>query len=190
VATVASARHALELFARGATFEVVLCELNMPEMDGVTLCEQLAFMESELAARVVLMSEGVPDAPMRAALEGVSNPCISRPFETGTLVAFLEACRARNQGPERIGCSPGHLGQGQPPDAECVFALAVRLMRGEVLHLADKQGWAWCASATTLSLENPSSHVASAIVRGSAADVAIEIVRRGLRPRDASSSVA
>jgi CheY-like chemotaxis protein len=183
VASVGSAHHALELFVQGATFDLVLCELRMPEMDGIQLCEHLALAESAHAARVVLMSEGVPDAPMREALEGVPNLCIWRPFEEGALVALLEACRTRDQSAERTERSCGDADRVPPLDAECVFALAVRLMHGEVLDLVDRHGGAWSASATALRLERPGDVHTSAVVEGSAADVAIEIVKTGLHPR-------
>jgi CheY-like chemotaxis protein len=191
VACVGSAHHALQLFVQGERFDLVLCELRMPEMDGIQLCEHLALAESALAARVVLMSEGVPDAPMREALEGLPNPCIWRPFGEGALVEVLEACRRRNhQNPEHTGRSCGAPERVAPLDEETVFALAVRLLDGEVLDLVDRYGGIWSATATALSVEGPGSVHRSAIVTGTAADVAIEIVRRGLHARQAIVTVA
>src|SRR5262249_20477959 len=63
----------------------------------------------------------------------------------------------------------------------CVFALAVRLLRGEGLSLVDDDGWPWLAAATTLELKGLSGNPGTTMMRGCAADIALEIVRRGLR---------
>jgi CheY-like chemotaxis protein len=190
VAAVASAREALDLLALGAFFDVVLCELRMPEMDGVQLCEQLAEIEPALASRVVLISDGPPEARLRQALEALPNTCLTRPFETDALVDALETCRARN--PQRkLGEDPaGHTAQHRArQDAACVFALAVRLVRGEVLDLVDEAGWPWSASATALQLRTFGATEWTTMVRGCAADVALEIVRRGLRSTDPRTKI-
>jgi CheY-like chemotaxis protein len=181
VSAVASAREALDLVALGAFFDIILCELRMPEMDGVQLCGQLQEIESGLASCVVLMSDGVPDAELRHALEALPNPCLMRPFEDDALVDVLEMCRARNWRPERADAPGSAVQQRARQDAACVFALAVRLVRGEVLHLLDEQGWPWSATATRLQLRALDRAEWTTVVQGCAADVALEIVRRGLR---------
>jgi CheY-like chemotaxis protein len=96
VAAVASADEALRLVSQGASFDVVLCELTMPEMNGVQLCERLAEMGSELTSRVVLMtSGGSAPASLRRALEVLPNPCITGPFEIDGLADLLERHRAQ-----------------------------------------------------------------------------------------------
>jgi CheY-like chemotaxis protein len=191
VAAVASAREALDLVALGAFFDVVVCELRMPEMNGVQLCEHLVEIESELASRVVLISDGVPDAGTRHALQALPNPCLVRPFETDALVDVLETCRTRSRLTVR-DLPAGTKGQQRArQDAACVFALAVRLVRGEVLDLVDEQGWPWAASATTLQLKSYGrAEEWTTMVHGCAADVALEIVRRGLRSRDPRQNCA
>jgi CheY-like chemotaxis protein len=191
VAAVASAREALDLLALGAFFDVVLCELRMPEMDGVQLCEHLAEIESGLASRVVLMSDGLPEAALRRALEALPNTCLTRPFETDALVDALETCRARNPPPCHGEDLAGHTAQHRArQDAACVFALAVRLVRGEVLDFVDEYGWPWSASATELQLKPFGAAEWATMVRGCAADVALEIVRRGLRSTDPRTKCA
>jgi CheY-like chemotaxis protein len=104
VAAVASADEALRLVAQGASFDVVLCELTMPEMNGVQLCQRLARMESKLTSRVVLMaSRKVAPASVRHALEGLPNPCITWPFEIDALADLLERHRARAASVESKG---------------------------------------------------------------------------------------
>jgi CheY-like chemotaxis protein len=96
VAAVASADEALRLVSQGASFDLVLCEVTMPEMNAVQLCERLAAMESTLTSRVVLMaSGGIASASVQRALEVLPNPCITWPFEIDALADVLERHRAR-----------------------------------------------------------------------------------------------
>lgn len=57
-----------------------------------------------------------------------------------------------------------------------VFAVAVRLMRGETVEYLDRHGRLWRADATSLHLVVGGR--SELIVEGYAADIAAEIVRR------------
>jgi CheY-like chemotaxis protein len=178
VAAVASAREALDLVSFGAVFDVILCELTLPETNGVELCEHLGQAAPALASRVVMMFDLGADPSLRRALELLPNPRIARPFEEEALIGLVEAQRGRHVlrdfGPAAAG--GGHV------DAASVFALAVRLTRGERIDLVDRDGWSWQASATTLSREARDGQ-SRPVVQGYAADIALEVVRRGLRSR-------
>jgi hypothetical protein len=67
--------------------------------------------------------------------------------------------------------------------ADHAFALAVRLIRGERFDLVDQHGRWWTASATTLALVGADGGITTPVVTGSAADVAIDVIWRGLRVR-------
>jgi hypothetical protein len=67
--------------------------------------------------------------------------------------------------------------------ADHVFALAVRLILGERFDLVDQHGRRWTASATTLALVGADGCVETPVIVGSAADIAMDVIRRGLRPR-------
>jgi hypothetical protein len=58
------------------------------------------------------------------------------------------------------------------------FAIAVRLLAGEVLELGDEHGRRWRASGTELAWVLAGN--AAPVLEGSAADIAIEIARREL----------
>jgi CheY-like chemotaxis protein len=90
VTAVESAREALALIARGASFDVALCEARLPEIDGVQFCERLAAAEERLARRVVLMSSRNSTERLQRALERLPNPRIDAPFEFEALAALLE----------------------------------------------------------------------------------------------------
>ncbi len=182
VAGVGSAREALDLLAFGARFDVVLCRLKMPEMDGVQFCHRLRELESELASRVVLIADGTPDVETRSALASLPNPCLTRPFDGDALADAIERCRAASRKPERTEDAFQTKLRRRPFQSySCVFALAVRLLQGEDLQLVDEDGWPWVATATTLELKGLGGSQGTTMLRGYAADMALEIVRRGLR---------
>jgi hypothetical protein len=74
--------------------------------------------------------------------------------------------------------------------ADYVFALAVRLIKGERFDLVDQHGRWWSASATTLSLVGADGVVETPVVIGSAADVALDVIRRALRMRPSVPATA
>jgi hypothetical protein len=63
---------------------------------------------------------------------------------------------------------------------DLAFALARRLLSGEVVRLVDEHGRRWEASAHALSWVV--AQEAAPVLEGSAGDVAIEVVRRDLKP--------
>jgi hypothetical protein len=67
--------------------------------------------------------------------------------------------------------------------------LAVRLLAGEVLDLRDEHGRRWLATSAGLACLIAGQAV-PVVDHVSAADVAIEITRRGLRRRRRSSGIA
>jgi DNA-binding NarL/FixJ family response regulator len=182
VAAVGSSREALDLVAFGAKIDVVVCRLTMPEMDGAQLCLRLREIESDLASRVVLIADGTPDAETRGALAGLPNRCLTRPLDPESLIDAIERCRAGEQRLEQAADGLQTRLRRRPFQSySSVFALSVRLLREEALHLVDEDGWPWVATATTLELRRLGSTQGTTMTRGCAADIALEIVRRGLR---------
>jgi DNA-binding NtrC family response regulator len=64
VAAVTSAREALVRIGAGESFDLVLCDVMMPELTGVDFHERLPLIAPHLLDRVVYMTGGVftPDA--------------------------------------------------------------------------------------------------------------------------------
>ncbi len=83
----------------GARYEVILCDLMMPEMDGRATYEALRAIDQEQAERIVFMSGGGFTARAREFLAGVPNARVAKPFEIDVLKALLAAQRsARHDG--------------------------------------------------------------------------------------------
>jgi PAS domain S-box-containing protein len=81
-----SARVALEEIASGSNgFDLVLCDLMMPDMTGMELHARLDDVAPELARRVVFLTGGAFTSDARAFLERVPNARIEKPFEPRAL---------------------------------------------------------------------------------------------------------
>jgi CheY-like chemotaxis protein/two-component sensor histidine kinase len=72
-------------------FDLVLCDLMMPEMTGIELHARLAAEAPEVAQRIVFLTGGAFTADAREFLDRVPNACLEKPFEPEALRAAV-AC--------------------------------------------------------------------------------------------------
>jgi CheY-like chemotaxis protein len=89
VIAVTSARQALAAVAAGARFDVILCDLMLPEMDGPALHDALRSIAPMQAERMVFVTGGVFTARARDFLASVKNPRLGKPFEIDSLLATV-----------------------------------------------------------------------------------------------------
>jgi len=73
-------RDALARIQRGETFDVILCDLMMPDLSGIDVHEVLLREHPAVAARVVFMTGGVFTSKARQFLARVPNERIDKPF--------------------------------------------------------------------------------------------------------------
>jgi CheY-like chemotaxis protein len=85
VTAIHSARQAAARLNRGETFDVILCDIMMPQMSGLDLYRELATSAPTLAGRIVFMTGG-PYSPEGAAfLDSVPNAKLEKPFSPSAL---------------------------------------------------------------------------------------------------------
>ena len=75
--------------ARTGEFDVVICDLMMPDLDGATLHDELVRARPELAARTVFISGGAVTERTRAFAERPEITLIAKPFAVDHLIAAL-----------------------------------------------------------------------------------------------------
>jgi len=80
-----SARAALDDLLGGPPFDVVLCDLMMPEMTGMDLHARLVREAPALAARTVFLTGGAFTPSAREFLDRVPNLRLEKPFEAQAL---------------------------------------------------------------------------------------------------------
>jgi CheY-like chemotaxis protein len=82
VEVVVSSRRALELLtSAGGGFDLILCDLMMPEMTGMELHAQLSTAAPETARRMVFVTGGAYTPAAMSFLERVPNPRLEKPFD-------------------------------------------------------------------------------------------------------------
>jgi PAS domain S-box-containing protein len=81
VTAVDSARGALDLFEAGKRYDVILCDLMMPQITGMELHAKLAALDLEQAKRMVFVSGGAFTPSAREFLDTTNNRRIEKPFD-------------------------------------------------------------------------------------------------------------
>ena len=85
---VTQAAAALAVIAGGA-FDIVLCDVMMPDMTGIQFLTRLAEVHPALAPRVVFMTGGAFSPGSRELLERMTNARVDKPFDGTALRAIL-----------------------------------------------------------------------------------------------------
>lgn len=80
-----NARDALALLLDDVAFDVIICDVMMPNMSGIEFYEALCLRRPRLAARTVFMTGGVFHPAAREFLSRVAHPVLEKPFETRAL---------------------------------------------------------------------------------------------------------
>jgi CheY-like chemotaxis protein len=88
VATVTSAKEALRQLGSGERYDLILCDLMMPEMTGMDLHARLQQSAPDQAEKIMLMTGGAFTENTQAFLARVRNEWIEKPFK-GTALREL-----------------------------------------------------------------------------------------------------
>jgi two-component system, cell cycle sensor histidine kinase and response regulator CckA len=89
VATVA-AKEALALCAGGEKFDLILCDLMMPDMTGMELHRELSRVAPEQAERMIFLTGGAFTAKARQFLSETPKEHIEKPFDPANLRAIVQ----------------------------------------------------------------------------------------------------
>ncbi|MCE9575054.1 MAG: response regulator [Deltaproteobacteria bacterium] len=85
VHSVTSAAAAVAGFERGERFDVVLCDLMMPDMTGFELCATLERVDPSQAERLVIMTGGAFSPDAREFIEARRYHVLEKPFDSRKL---------------------------------------------------------------------------------------------------------
>ncbi len=101
------ARLALERLRAGERYELILCDLMMPEMTGMELHATLARELPEQAGRMVFLTGGAFTEAARAFLGSTELPWMEKPFEPEALRTRLRTLLAERRQPSPAAVSAG-----------------------------------------------------------------------------------
>ena len=82
--------EALELM-EGHRYDVVFCDVMMPDMTGMELHQEVRRRHPELAERFVFVTGGPFTPEARELFDRVTNPCIQKPFTPADLAQALRS---------------------------------------------------------------------------------------------------
>jgi CheY-like chemotaxis protein/anti-sigma regulatory factor (Ser/Thr protein kinase) len=89
VTLASAAGDARDRILSGDRYDVILCDLMMPQMTGMDLHAEFLRVAPEQASRMVFMTGGAFTPGSRAFLDDVPNPCIDKPFDTQHLRSIV-----------------------------------------------------------------------------------------------------
>ena len=89
VAICTTSLAALELVRQGNIYDVILCDVMMPHMTGVTLHRCIAEVENRLADRMVFISGSIHTDDAAQGLEKLANIRIKKPFDLNEVRAVV-----------------------------------------------------------------------------------------------------
>jgi CheY-like chemotaxis protein len=95
VVTVTAARDALTHLDEGDRFDLILCDLMMPEMTGMDLLEELARTHPDQAERMVFTTGGAFTPRAQEFLDATPHQRIEKPFTSQGLRAAVRSQLAR-----------------------------------------------------------------------------------------------
>jgi CheY-like chemotaxis protein len=90
VRTFEDPRDAVAAIEAGERFDVIVCDLMMPELTGMDVHERLAVAAPEQAQRMVFMTGGAFTSRARAFMASVPNPKLDKPFTSRALYKAIQ----------------------------------------------------------------------------------------------------
>ncbi len=90
VEAIDQASDALARLQTGERFDVVLCDLMMPGMDGIELYRRLSETLPDEASRMVFITGGALTARVESFFEQVANLMLDKPLDLDGLRALVE----------------------------------------------------------------------------------------------------
>jgi len=94
VITTLDARDAVAMLDRGERFDVIVCDMMMPHMNGMAFYEHVLVSHPESARRIVFLTGGALSPRQTAFLSAIQNVVLYKPCPLATMRATIEQVRA------------------------------------------------------------------------------------------------
>lgn len=86
----ATGEAALQIAQLDDDFDAVICDVQIPDIDGITVWEQVKEFNPSLAARFVFLTGGAITQRAKKFLDGTHLPVLEKPITPGQLEDFVE----------------------------------------------------------------------------------------------------
>jgi len=90
VSVAATGREALDVIAEQSDFDVILCDMMMPDMDGAALYDELRSRAPKLLPRMLFCTGGLISTRMRKFAASVPNRFLDKPIGLEALCAAID----------------------------------------------------------------------------------------------------
>jgi two-component system NtrC family sensor kinase len=94
VMTATSVNQGMQLYG-SHEFDIVFCDLMMPELNGLEFYTRLSALGPSHAQRLVLMTGGVFADRLGCSLAEIPSPCILKPFKHGEIERLISEALER-----------------------------------------------------------------------------------------------
>jgi PAS domain S-box-containing protein len=88
--TLSRAREALEMLLSGEQFDLILCDLMMPDLTGIDLYDELCTKKPLLAQKMIFLTGGAFTPKAREFLEQIPNHRVEKPIDTRSLRSLIQ----------------------------------------------------------------------------------------------------
>lgn len=102
VDTAGNGREGLEQIA-AHSYDLIVSDLRMPELDGVGLFRELERTQPALLRRLIFVSGTMEPAEYANFLEETKAPVLSKPFQVKALRQLVRQILCQTEGPESVG---------------------------------------------------------------------------------------
>ncbi|MEM9696503.1 MAG: response regulator, partial [Myxococcota bacterium] len=89
--------EAVQTLGHDADFDVVVCDLMMPDLDGRGVFEFIKRHAPHLEPYLIFCSGGAFTSRMRDFAATLANPCLEKPVDGATLLAAVEQALAKRE---------------------------------------------------------------------------------------------
>jgi PAS domain S-box-containing protein len=94
VTVLTDGREALAMIAAGSSYDLIFCDLMMPNLSGVEVYLLMAETDAKQASKIVFMTGGAFTVGSQDFLDRIGGVHITKPFTTQTIRAIAAACVA------------------------------------------------------------------------------------------------
>jgi CheY-like chemotaxis protein len=91
-----SAAEALERINAGEIFDVIFCDIMMPEITGIKFHEIVTAAHPKLTSRIVFMTGGISAPEVHKFLQATGARCLEKPFSHAELEAEITNVLRKN----------------------------------------------------------------------------------------------
>ena len=79
-------KAALNMLEQDSEFDVILCDVMMPDVDGVAFYDEIARQAPHLQRRIIFCTGGEFTARAKNFLSRIKNPVLSKPVDAQVLL--------------------------------------------------------------------------------------------------------